>query len=761
MLSSSFYVFEHSYDRFYSEDEPISRVLLEFTNRTSDYLPYFMGEDLKESSAELEDLTRVKFNSLQSVISLNRDPNKLFDESNIAFADTNFFDFFNRRLVLGSKERFKSVVNAVVLTESTAKRYFGDQNPLGEVIVFTKEDLLLEVVGVVEDYPSNSSIQLNLICSMNSLKSNPKMATYFDQAYQGFLYYVKTGKEAQTQAIAKKLNSYVKGKKMMGQSEVELKLESISDIHMKSENLSAIYSEQGDPQFATWLLLISIVVLGLGIFNYSNLSLALAFKQVKGVGIRKVMGANRETVLVQFITDSLLTGFIVLISAGFLYEFCLPYFEKFVDRSFNDMQGLRPLLYGLSLVVCLVSGFMAGLYRAFILSRVQPIKLVKGHNAIPAFSKVRATLLWFQFSVAFVLITTAIYMTSQMGFILNKDLGATVENRLVIKNVNQNTEILKSELAKIKGVEALAFSTFYPGIKKLSGGKKNVDFIPGVENSEIMLLGLDEDFFELYNVKVLDNGGLSEEVLFNEKSDFVLINEAALKLFQGHEHIGVTFKPLFKGQNNLTIKGVVSDFNVASLHHEIQPMIFTSVAKSKSSRFLNISYEPSEDPNELLSRIEQVYRKFLPNQSFEALLLEDEIAALYKEETKMKTLVSVLTLISILIIISGILGLVVSDFQLKLKEIGIRKVLGAGYWQLQVIQNKKLIYLLVLTLVVGIPMSIQAINFWKTDFIYRISISPAMFIMSSLVIVVSSLIISIALTSRASSINPVQVLRND
>ena len=768
-LAAIFSRFEHSYDQFDDAEFEVSRVILKQDYGggnliESTYMPYHLLEGLK-GIPQIVETTSFKTSTLKAVVGVGQRSETVFDQSGVAFVEKNHFDFFDKTFLKGSRAQWNDRPNAVVLTESTATRYFGAADPVGRVIDIKDMGITLEVVGVVADNPGNSSMQFALLCSMDVLRTHENYKDSFQSAfYRSFQIFVKTPLESNPDEVNHGVSQYVATNwpNSNGQSLPELSLEPLRDLHLKSQIVEPFYATKGDSQLINWFFGIALILLAMGIINYANLTTATGLRRAKEIGIRKVVGAKKSNIFYQFATESTLLGLMIAIVSLLLIEMSLPFFESLVQRDFGSLIIYRGAFYVFILALSVLVSFLAGIYPSLIMVKIKSITLFHGANAINRLSGIRNGLLFIQFLIGFSLVTTALYMDSQLNYVLSKDLGLNISNGLVLKNVNaddNSIQLLKSELIKVSGVEAVSISQFYPGVRGFRSTEVEIEVVPGGKKEKLMIMGVDADFLRIYGAEILQDNGLTLEELFSEQSNFALLNETAIQALEITSPSDFRFPSVFRGQSDFMTKGVVKDFHVGSLHEKIRPMAIVPINKTRSSKSITVKYNSNFDSSQLVNELEKAYRGIIPFKPFTPIFLEDEHKRLYAEERRMKSLISILTGLSLFIAISGVLGLTLSTTQQRLREIGIRKILGAKILHLIVTQNRKMLIIMMVSCLTGILASIYLIDLWKTDFAYQTELSIWTFLKGVSVIMICTLFSSVWLTFRTAIANPCDVLR--
>lgn len=762
LLAIVYLNFEYSYDNFY--DDEIGRVIgtYSYEDRPTSHmgtLPYDLGAEMRDKIPEVNEVTRLKGSNLTSVVASIERPEQYFNEGGLVYADGNYFDFFKIDLLAGSKRSFSENTRSVVISESAALKYFGQQNPLGKLLEVKNLQLQLEVAGIMPDYPANSSIQFDLVASVEALRSLPNAQnSYFSKRSWAYQTFIKT---TDRETALAKINQIDEADLYKIRENQAFYIEPITDLHFKSQTSETFYASKGNAQLLLWFSIIAGIVLLFAIINYGNVLTANALKRVKEVGVRKVIGAQRRDVLLQMIFESVVTCLFAMVLGFLLIELTLPYLGNFVQRDLviTPVYGLNFYLF--SLLLTLAIGIFSGAYPAFILSGINTLNLKKEGAGLKSKKNLGGALIIFQFVASMVLISIAFYMNKQLDYVTNKDLGFNTDNTLVIKNLNTSPDkvaLLQNELLLDASVEQAAISDFIPGVRTFRATKVKADFNRGGEKLEMALLGIDEYFTELYQIDVFDNNGLDASSLFSKGNQNVLVNQSTSAAFE-ESLIGGTFSGLFVGQGEYVVQGIISDFHVASLHNEIAPFALIPVSGSFGSRHLSVRYLPGTDKQELLSTIKSKFAEIMPEVPFDLSFSREGLAQAYADELRTGTMINVLTLLSIVLSSAGILGITLAITGQRRKEISIRKILGAGLGHLLLIQNKRFVLLIALAFTLAAPLAYLSANWWKNDFVYKVDFSLLSLAVPLCIMLCCTFLVSGWLTFKTATTNPVNSIR--
>jgi putative ABC transport system permease protein len=715
--------FEISYDRFHENAETIYRVCIRHLREgmsegeTHVYTPP-IGPDMKKDFPEVEDFVRM---STLRVAYLNVD-NRAFKVEDIRYASPGLFEVFSFKLKSGDPQKALADPFSIVLSERTAERIFGSKDPIGETIQIGAEDLY-KITGIVENPPSNSSIQFNALISFETLYARPIMAMDWNGGNQ-IITYVKLGKNATTSSVEEKFPDFlwrnINQRIAQFGWKNEAYLQPLKKIHFYYDQSS----RTALVNFYTFSA-VAIFILFIACINFVNLTTARAARRAREVGIRKVIGAHRGNLIRQFLGESLvmtLLAFTVGIGVAFLLT---PTYNQLLNKELNPFELLNfTSIFGLLFLILLV-GFASGIHPAFYLSSFQPAKTLKGvFDSARGKKKFRNALVVFQFVISVTLIICTLLIRNQLSYIKKAELGYNKENMVIIPLADQDlrtkTEEMRGALLSLPGIVQAAASSDVPHNGFTSNG-----YIPEGYSHSIMIHALDADehFLETYGIDMAMGRNFSKE--FATDRDAYLINETLAKQLGWDDPLGKTIRR----NGERTVIGMVKDFQFATLHNKIEPLLITNTPWRKEFDYLSIKISTDDIPSTLGS-IEKVYKQFSPLIPFEYFFLDDAFDRLYKSEERFEKIFQYFSLLAICIALLGLFSLTAYSAQQKSKEIGIRKVLGATVPQILSLFSRETIVLILSANVLACPFALIVIQRWLGNFAYRSSISVWSFVMA-------------------------------
>ncbi len=692
------------------------------------------------------------------------------NEKEFLFADSSFFDVFSFELLKGDPKTALTKPNNIVITETGARKYFGNEDPIGKMLKVESDTTLYEIVGLMEDPPENSHFHFDLLGSMSRIGSSRN--TFW--VSHNFYTYIVLEEGTDPVAFQEKMQSMV-GKYVGPQIEqfLGIKMEEFEnsgnsfsyfiqpllDIHLHSD-LQAELETNGNIQYIYIFISIAIFILVIASINFTNLSTARASKRSKEVGIRKVVGAVKKQLVVQFLMESFIITVVSLGLAILLLELFLPGLNNLVHIplgiSYFANWHVVPLLFLLILIVSL----MAGSYPAFFLASFRPAAVLKGKLKLGVRGGIlRSVLVITQFVVSVFILLSTYTVSDQLKYMLNKDLGFEKENVLMIRRsdaLKTKMEAFKSELQKIPSVVNVTNSNTYPG----NNFSNNAFWLEGESTSNTYLLNqarVSFDYGKTLNFELKQGRFFSRE--FSTDSNAIVINEAAVKSLGLEDPIGKNI--LAPGRDNsfqkLPIIGVVKDFNFKSLHTKVEPVAFT-LMRGNAEGVVCVKLAP-EDMSESIKQIQNVWDDFVVNYPFEYFFFDDHLKEMYEAEQRTNSIFILFTILSILISFLGLLGLISFITEQRKKEIGVRKTFGSSTGNIVLIISRGILKLIVVASIVSWPIAYWVMNNWLKDFSYRVDINFVMFVVIPVLTILLSLLTVIYQTVRAARKNPAETLR--
>ncbi len=747
---------ELSFDRFHQNAPDLYRVEenQSYTGRVYHVTvtPYPLAPVLKEEIPEIVEATRLVWTG--SV--LFRYGEKSFYENRVAAVDPSFLRMYSFPLVKGDAAAALSDPSSVVLTESTARKYFADEDPLGKIVTVNNE-LELKVTGVARDVPLNSTIRFAMLYPYDLLKVRKRTDESFGS--NSIWTFVQLQPGASVAAVNEKIRDFIK-KRAEG-SVTELELFPYTRIH-----LHQYFGYDNNPVGIRYVYIFSVIaafVLLIACINFMNLATARSAGRAQEVGLRKVVGALKKNLIVRFYSESMVYAFLSLIFALALVRLFLPWFNGLTGKQISLNFLTNPgILLGIA-GITLATGFLAGSYPAVFLSSFSPVRVLKGSLKAGAGSALfRRILVVVQFALSVFLIIGTIVVVQQMQYLKTKSLGFDKEQILYIPlrgNTASSYEALRGELRKDSRILGVTAATHLPSaIGSNSGG---VDW-KGKDPQQQVLVGMsgvDYDYIDVLKIKLAEGRNFSRE-FESDKTEAFLVNEEVRKLMGQESVVGEEFS--FVGRKG-RIVGVMNNFHFESLESKIEPLaifLIDPVSPQGSWRFSYLIARVS--PLDIQGAVEFIRRAWgtvLPGYPLDFRFLDEQIDEMYRTEERAGQLLRNFAVLAIFIACLGLLGLASFMAEQRTREIGIRKVLGASVAQVTILLCREFFLLVLLANILAWPLAYWALNKWLGNYAYRISLGPLVFVFTlALALIIAVITVSFQAV-RAAVANPANALK--
>jgi putative ABC transport system permease protein len=679
----------------------------------------------------------------------NKEPLKVED---MHHADPSLLDIFSFPLVQGDTKTALSQPYTIVLTEEIVKKLFGNDAAVGKTIrIDNKQDYL--VTGVAKDPPPNSTIHFNALISFASLYKDPNLFLDWDGGNQ-YTTFVLLNKNTTTNVVNTKLPALlwtpINEKYSKAGAKLEAYLQPISRLHLYFEDNSAALRSN-----LYIFTIVAIFILLIACVNFINLTTARASKRAKEVGVRKVLGAGRKKLVGQFLTESLILTLISFIISVFLVLLSAPLYEQVFGKSFAITGAVNFTMIAIAVLLFFIVGIGIGIYPAFYLSRFNAIKTLKGILTKEGKPYLRNVLVIIQFTISIVLISSTLVIYQQQQYIKNKKLGFTKDNILVLPLTGDEAQskyvLIKQQLMELPEISSIAASSEVPHRGFTTNGYKP----EGAENyMQIHVVDADEDFLKTYNIPLVNGKNFSSERLFDKNG--YLINETLAGQLGWTDAVG---KKIQRNGEHEVI-GVVKDFHFASLHDEIEPLLITNKPWQDKFDYLAVHYN-SGHVSQLLASIKTRWQKIVSDTPFDYWFLNDSYNQLYRSEQQFQHAFLYSAVLAIVLAVLGILGLITFSIEQRTKEIGVRKVLGAGSLSVAGLLSKDFLKLVVIANIVALPVAWYFMNKWLQDFANRIELSWWIFLLAGLLAIMIALLTVGMKAIKAALVNPVKNLRTE
>lgn len=760
---------ELSYDKYHNDAEDIYRVVIPNYDADGelsavfDYGSLRTGEMLRNDFPQIESV--VRFNPFNFPVVAYED--KRFEEAYFNLVEPSIFDIFTFKWIEGQAKDALADPFVVVITRSTAEKYFGKEKALGKTLKVTDGgEFLFKVTGVIEDFPEQSHMGYNFLGSWATYESMVDLSrrTQYYGNYN-FPTYIKLSKGAsiedlsvQTPALIDKYVDNIQGDQ--ASKRLGLIFQKLTDIHL-----------QGTPGatgtkrvFYLYLFsAIGLMVLLIGCINYMNLATAKYANRLKEIGVRKFMGAGSKSISQQFLVESISYTLISLVLSIGLAFLVLPSLNSLTEKSmsidFSSNVNLYLFLIGLAVFV----GLLAGSYPAIFMSRFKTVSaLQSGKLNIKSRSLFRTSMVVFQFVITISLVIGVIVVDRQLSFIRNQDPG--FDRELVVTfsangDMNTQAQVFKSRLAANPNILQTTFSTRVP-TGRLADSMDAAfldDDTPTNVDFRLPFIRIDDEFLDLYNINIVA-GSNFQKTIPSDSNQVFIINEAAVKRLGWSSTEEAIDKRIQYGSMKGFVKGIVEDFHFESFHSPIQPMIFYNSQRNKRIASVKIA---RENIPETMSFLEENFKVYNADRDFDGSFLDDDFNRQYEAEEQLSELSKIFSFLAIFIACIGLLGLVSFTLEQKAKEISIRKVLGASVSGILLMVNRSYAVIILIAFFIAVPLSIYALQQWLGSFAYHINIGVGIITAAGIITICLAVITICSQAIRFATANPVKWLRNE
>lgn len=724
---------------------------------------------LKQDFPQVEQF--VRFRSHGGIMVKKRNEN--LEEDKVIYTDSTLFSVFTLPMIQGDPSTALTQPNSVVITESTAKKYFNSTDVVGKSMVFGDTGNY-KITGVIKDIPRQSHFHYDFFISMYGQLSPYEINQWTSNNFNS---YVVLKKGANANQLSARLNGFVMqhvapfftswdltAEEFAKQGNyLHYSLMPLEKIHLYS-NKSGELEANGNIQYVYIFSLIAFFILLIACVNFINLSTARSANRAKEVGVRKVLGSLRKNLITQFLSESVLVSFVSLVLALVIAALLLPYFNQLSGKDMTVNLFLTPWLLPAAILLMIIVGLIAGSYPALYLSSFKPVQVLKGKLAKGFKSTwLRSSLVVFQFCISIILVIGTLVIYSQLNYIRNKDIGFDRSQVLIIKNteaLGKQAKVFEDEVKKLNGVENATITGYLPTAGWRSDSPLFPEATTDTKNAvSTQIWRIDENYIPTLGMKMVAGRNFSAD--FPTDSSGIIINEAALKLFGFKDPVN---RPLYYMDNfpkkdftKYHIIGVVKDFNFNTLRDVVTPLCFFYQPQNSSIAF---RVHPANMSN-LISTIQNKFKSLAPGQPFSYSFMDDDFNKIYNNEQRMGGISITFSALAILIACLGLLGLITFAAEQRAKEIGIRKVLGANAGDIVSMLSKDFLKLVFVASVIAIPLAWWAMNKWLQGFAYRIQISWWVLVSAALLAVLIALATIFYQAAKAAVANPIKSLRTE
>lgn len=774
--------YEMSYDSFHPNSDNIYRVsvdILQDGNFQVADAECYPGAGLmaKNDFPEIDDYAMARHIGRM----LLKNEGKAYNEDRVYLANSGWLTVFDWQMVAGDRESALNEANMVLLSESAARKYFGDEDPMGKMIgvVPGGVEMPMMVNGIFKDVPENTHLSFDILISWQT------GVQYMDWDYNEWngnneFVYLLSNQPDLGQDFEDRFNEAYYAQDEEERGSERLVVYPLTDIHLKSHRTYEAQAN-GSETMVSILLMVAAFVLAIAWVNYINLSTARAMERGKEVGVRKVLGSSKKSLIFQFLTEAVLINLLALILTITAMQGALPVFNNLTGSTLTfDLFNNPDLLIELG-IMFVVGALASGLYPSLVLSNYKPLVVLTGRLKDSGKGLLlRKGLVVFQFTATMLLLVGTITVYNQVNYMRSRDLGMNLEQTIVIKSPlitdgrnaqSEKRNAFRNEVTRMSQVSAVSFSgTLFgqgDGDMSTTTGLKAVSTEIGI-GINFAFFYVDDQFVPAFDIEVLAGRNFDKKTELESLEDpgsfhVLILNETSRRLFGFASNEGAIGEKIRFGKNHYEVVGVINDYNHNSLKTEVSPIIFLYDEYGHSADFASVKVSTGDDPGKsykaVLTQLEQIYREIYPSSDFDYYFLDEQFNEQYKADQQFGLVFSIFSGLSILISILGLFGLGLYEMQQRIKEIGIRKVLGATAGSIIRLLSTNFLKLIFVSVIISLPLAYFGADTWLDNYAYRIDLSWYLFIIPAVTILLIALITIVSQMLNVARRNPVVALR--
>ncbi len=754
---------EYSFDQFHDEYEKIywlsAKINKTFNLSTT---PGPLAPELKANFSEVTEFLRLEENEI-----LVEAGGEILKERAL-FVESNFFDFFDFTLKRGDASSALSEINTVVLNESMARKYFGRQNPVGEdlTIIFRDERRSFKVTGVAQAAPSNSSIEFDFVLPIRQVYRDSPQTLDSDWSNFPVTSFVRLRETTDLPSLRKNMLPFIQSKfdamEEVADPKFAFEIHALQDYHLNEGMTANGLKEQAEKSYVNMMAFIALLILVVACLNFTNLSNAMGSRRLTEVGVRQVLGAEKKQLIAQFLTESILISVLSLGVGVILIDIFIP----FATPIFNfplQIEWLQPSVFIPLILITLLTGLIAGAYPSFLLARLKTINTFKSNYKIGGNNLVTKGGMIFQFVLSIGLLSCTLIIFQQQRFIQNHNLGFDQEAIVVIPTHTNYKDTINTERI-VNNFRAEVMQQ--PGVLQVAGVSNSFNrgnqaiFIKQDDGTQAFVFDyrVDPHYIDLLNIELVAGRNFSPEIP-EDRSRSLIVNQAFVREYEVGDIDQYRLPKEFDNLADHRIIGVTGDYHFSDLKTSIKPMILHMKPKSNFQHIL-VRVKP-DDFQSTIARLKTSWQRIRPDKPFEFSFLDEDIQRQYDAEERWSRVISIASLLAILIALLGLFGLVSLALAERVKEIGIRKVLGANIEHIISLFSIGFLKLLLIATLIASPLSLLYMQRWLQDFQYHIRIQWWVFGLAGLAAMTLALLTIGIQSLRAARANPVESLKNE
>ncbi len=765
-------LYEKSYDKFHKDKDQIYRIITEnyknnLLTRESTCTPVPMANAAKNEISEIESFTRFAFCGNAE---LNYEENNIFEED-VFFVEPSFFDFFSFPIKEGANYDVLNEPNTMFLSESFAKKIFGEENPIGKIIsiVSFNKKHYCTIKGIFYDLPENTYFKINAVVSFRNF-----YYTWGDHMDENWIFhlihtYIKINPNADPKTVEEKLK--ILAEKYMGDffktSNVyrKYKLQPIDNMYLYSDMLYE-FGKNGDGKSVTYLSIIAILILLISLVNLLNLQSSQAIKRAKEIGVRKILGGNKTNLSKQLYIESIFLSLIVIIITVFLFLQCRYPVQQLIEKQIAIMHSVWIIV----IAIFALTFIIPGTFLFVLLSSIKSVDVLKGKNKVKSTHTLillKKSFLLFQFIASFTFITLSLTINKQLKYIYNQDLGIDIDNTLIIKKpfipqddiaYFNNYKSFCQEIKKYPDVKNISQSKHIPGediISRQRFRKKGEDV---AKEEYCSVMTVDYDYLSNYQHKFL---AIKETPkTYYENNNKIILNEDGAKLLGFNDYANAIGQIILRGEAEFEIIGIIKNYHQQSLKLNYLPTVMI-LNEDPTGGYLSLKLNNNKNNATLIESIRKMWKEHFPENPIQYFFLKDFFQKQYSSELLLNKVILILTIISLIITFMGVSGISFSEIVNRTKEIGVRKILGASISRLILTFAKDFLMLIIIAISIGFYISYKLINNWLNDFAFRIKMPWELLIITSIILCALVIMTISIYVIFVSSANPEKAIRKD
>lgn len=691
----------------------------------------------------------------------------IYNESKLFFADNQFFQQFSAQTIAGELNSALENPFSVVLTKSAASRYFNDDDPIGKILhlkgSFEENDY--QVTAIIEDFPPNTHLDVDILMSLRSLEKNQGVGN------NDFYTYLSLQENVDIASFEGKMQSLSEHFLSPGEQRVEHSLQPVANIHLHSDLQDEI-KDGADLDAIYFLIAIGIVIIVIAWINYVNLSMSQIFEKARQVGIRKVNGASRARIVGQFFTEAVVINLTSIVIAIVLIEFTSPMFERLTEtklswNAFADISWQNPVVY---IVFLIALGIVtSAIYPSTVLASLNPLNVLKGNILrMNRRSNAANALITFQFTFSIVLLTIVFVVHAQYSFMQNTKPGLDIWSTLVVKAPVETDSTYKDKFAAFKNyaannllVESISTSTSVPGQSIEWTGRVSTPTRELAQNFHIQVA--DTAYLQNYRIPLLSGRdfNISDYPIgkFGSKIEPVILNMKAVEVLGFSSERDALGRIIFWDDNQCTVVGIVANYHQRSLRNKITPTLYTANAGPIMSIRLNEHFKNNFQSS--IAQLDAAWKKFFPDSAFDFFYLPDYYQSHYKSERNMKTIIDIISLLGLITSCLGLLGLSAFAAKQKMKEVCIRKVMGAHWLEIMALLSRKFVVLVCISALIAVPLALLKASHWLNGYAFHIELKLWHFVLPVFIVIVISSLTILSQCWKVGLNNSINLLRSE